>query len=206
MILVWGFKAISKTLSEGVFHCPREGGDRQYRHRSARKWFTFFWIPIIPLKELGDFVECSSCNSTFYPSVLTAPTTAKIADVLTIAVRHLAVAMAVADGVVDEAEKRVAVDIVGRFASVPYALENFEIDLLELAGADLTDQLEELGGILSEQGREQVLTAAVQLAAADGSIDASEMALAEQIGSALSMSNAHVRGVIAVATEHLITE
>jgi len=157
----------------------------------------------MPLKELGKFVECSSCSSTFYPSVLSAPTTAKIADVTTIAIRHLAVAMTVADGVIEEAEKQYAVEIVNRFASVPYAMENFEIDLVELRGTNPTDQLEELGGILTEQGREQVLTAAVALAASDGSVDFSELALAQKVGSDLSMSAAHVKGVIATTTEHL---
>lgn len=203
MFIVWGFRAISKTLSEGTFFCPRDGGDRQYRLRSARRWFTIFWIPLIPLKELGTFVECSSCQSTYYETVLSAPTTSQMADVSTIAMRHLAVAMVLADGEVDEAEKSAAVDVVNASAVGEYNIDHFERDLAGLSPSSLTDKLEELGSMLSQEGKERVVAVAVQLAAADGVIDESELDVARQVGEAISMSTAHVRGTIDSAVERL---
>lgn len=69
MLLIWGFKARLKVLAEGLFICPNEGGQRGYRHVSARRWFTFFWIPVIPLKELGEYVQCGSCGAQYNAAV-----------------------------------------------------------------------------------------------------------------------------------------
>lgn len=203
MLIVWGFKARSKTIASGSFFCPREGGDRHYEHKEARRWFTFFWIPMIPLKQLGDYVECTSCQSTFYPNVLNAKTADQIEDVTTIAIRHVVVAMLLADGHVDPAEREAGLAIVGRFASHPYTAADLDRDLVELSPAALTDHLEELGGVLNEHGKESVLTAAVYLAGSDGRIGTSELAVARQVGEALTMSNAHINGTIDTEVDRL---
>ena len=183
-------------MDTGVFYCPREGGDRAYEHKSSRRWFTLFFVPVIPLNELGDFVECTSCRSTFYPSVLAERTTGQIQDITTIAIRHVAVAMLLADGAVDPRERGAALTVVQRFASTPYSEADLEADLSTLSAADLTDHLEELGSILSPDGRENVLTSAVYLAGSDGHVDPDEMEIARRIGRALTMSSAHIEGTV----------
>lgn len=195
-MLIWGWRAVMSVLGSGLFFCPREGGDRPYQHKSARRWFTFFFIPVIPLKELGDFVECSSCKATYYPSVLQARTASQMEDVTTTAIRHVAVAMLRADGQVEESERRAAQSIVQCFASRPYGIEDLERDLAELRVDDLHDHLAELGSILNERGKESVLSAAVFLAGADGHVRAAELDVAHRMGEALSMSRAHVTGTM----------
>lgn len=196
MILIWGFKARSKAVATGTFYCPREGGDRTYEHKAAKRWFTFFWIPMIPLNDLGDFVECTSCQSTYYPSVLTAKTAGEIEDVTTTAIRTVVVSMLKADGVVEPAERQAALTVVSRFASHPYGAADLDDDLATVNVSSLTDHLEELGAVLNEHGKESILTAAVYLAGADGSVDESELQVAREIGKALTMSGAHVHGTI----------
>lgn len=195
-MIIWGWRAIKKTIGTGVFYCPREGGDRNYVHKSARRFFTIFFIPLIPLKELGEFVECESCKNTYYPDVLQGKTAAEIEDVSTLAIRHVAVSMLMADGVVDQRERDAAVAVVGRFASHPYGPVELDADLQELQVSALTDNLEELGAVLNEHGKENVLTAAVYLAGADGDIDRTELEVARTIGKALTMSSAHIEGTI----------
>ena len=70
VLLIWGFKVRSKLLSAHTFFCPACGGDRGGRLLSARRWFTLFWIPLIPLKEVGDYVECDTCHGHFQTAVL----------------------------------------------------------------------------------------------------------------------------------------
>lgn len=201
MLVVFGWRSRAHTIGSGQFYCPREGGDRGYEHKEARRWFTLFFIPLIPLNRLGDYVECTGCKSTYYTSVLEAPTGASIQDVMTQAIRHVAVALTVADGHVDPEERRVATEVVRQFANVEYNEANFDTDLDHINPAALVDNLEELGSILNEHGKEAVLTAAMRLAASDGSVDPSEIAVVEDIGEALSMTRAHVRGVIETASE-----
>lgn len=195
-MIIWGWRVRQKVIGSGVFFCPREGGDRHYEHKQARRWFTIFFIPLIPLKELGDFVECTSCKNTYYTDVLEGKTASEIEDVSTLAIRHIVVAMLLADGVVDAREREAAITVVGRFASHDYGPAYLDADLANLRSADLTDYLEELGAVLNEHGRENVLTAAVYLAGADGVIDRAELAVAREVGKALTMSGAHIEGTI----------
>ena len=195
-MIIWGWRVRKKTIGTGVFFCPGEGGDRNYEHRQARRWFTIFFIPLIPLKELGDFIECTSCENTYYPDVLKGKTASEIEDISTIAIRHVAVSMALADGTVDPRERDAAVTVVQRFASHPYDLDDLDSDLSSLQVSALSDNLEELSAVLNEHGKENVLTAAVFLAGADGHVDRSEIEVARQIGKALTMSSAHIEGAI----------
>ena len=195
-MIIWGWRVRKKTIGTGVFFCPGEGGDRKYEHKQARRWFTIFFIPLIPLKELGDFIECTSCENTYYPDVLKGKTASEIEDISTIAIRHVAVSMALADGTVDPRERDAAVTVVQRFASHPYGLDDLDSDLSSLQVSALSDNLEELSAVLNEHGKENVLTAAVFLAGADGHVDRSEMEVARQIGKALTMSSAHIEGTI----------
>jgi len=195
-MIIWGWRVRKKTIGTGVFFCPGEGGDRKYEHKQARRWFTIFFIPLIPLKELGDFVECTSCENTYYPDVLKGKTASEIEDISTIAIRHVAVSMALADGTVDPRERDAAVTVVQRFASHPYDLDDLDSDLSSLQVSALSDNLEELSAVLNEHGKENVLTAAVFLAGADGHVDRSEIEVARQIGKALTMSSAHIEGTI----------
>jgi len=195
-VIVFGWRARNKVLGTGVFHCPREGGDRPYEHKQARRWFTLFFVPVIPLKELGDFVECTSCRHTYYPDVLEGRTAAQIEDVSTMAIRHIAVAMLRVDRTVVDREREAAIEVVGRFASHPYGAVDLEDDLRELSADALVDHLEELGASLNAHGKENVLTAAVYLAGADGHIDRAELDIARRVGRALTMSSAHIEGTI----------
>lgn len=71
-MIVWGTKVRTKLMGTGRFVCPTEQIERDYEHESARKWFTLFWIPIIPMQELGESVRCSGCGSHLPTAVIAA--------------------------------------------------------------------------------------------------------------------------------------
>jgi hypothetical protein len=87
MFIIWGWRAVKALLGAGTFYCPTCQGDRPYRHFAARRWFTLFFIPIIPLKALESFVECDVCHGTFVEAVLDAPTVAVFEHSLGLATR-----------------------------------------------------------------------------------------------------------------------
>ena len=87
MFIIWGWRAVKALLGTGTFYCPRCQGDRGYRHFAARRWFTLFFIPMIPLKALGTYVECDVCHGTFVESVLEAPTIAQFEHSIGLAAR-----------------------------------------------------------------------------------------------------------------------
>ena len=73
MLIIWGLRVFFHTTGEGVFHCQRCGGDRHYRQRSGRKFFTLFFVPIIPLSKVGEHVVCTTCRTRYHPDVLALP-------------------------------------------------------------------------------------------------------------------------------------
>ena len=199
ILLIWGFKGRYRDVGSGPFHCPQEGADRQYTLKRVQRWFTFFFIPIIPLKVLGEFVECNSCKSGYGQTVLTMPTAAAILDNLSNAMRHAVVAIIVADGRVEEFEKDAALEVMRNFADTPYTRQNLDEDLAKLQPSSLEDEMQNVAGALSAEGKERLLAACLAIAAADGSIDPSEVKEIERAGLALGMSPAHIRGVLADA-------
>lgn len=73
MIILFGTKVRYTTLSSGQFYCPQCKARRDYELRKARSYFTLYFIPIIPLNTLGEFVTCLTCGTNFQKDVLSMP-------------------------------------------------------------------------------------------------------------------------------------
>ena len=58
MLIFFGLRVFYRTAGQGTFHCQRCGGDREYRHKVGRRWFTLFFIPVIPLNR-----PASTCSA-----------------------------------------------------------------------------------------------------------------------------------------------
>jgi hypothetical protein len=78
MFLVWGWRALNAVLGTGQFHCPNCAADTQYRHIRPRRWFTLFFIPVIPLNFLESYIECTRCSRAYREEVLRQPTTGQL--------------------------------------------------------------------------------------------------------------------------------
>jgi hypothetical protein len=97
MILIWGWRSLLKVLGAGEFHCPRCQADRSYRLVRPRRWFTFFFIPVIPLQWGDPYVECSTCRGSYREEILAAPTNRQFGYMLSLGARAM-FAKAVAAG------------------------------------------------------------------------------------------------------------
>lgn len=70
MIIFFGTKVRKKTLGSGQFYCPRCQTTRPYLRQQGTRYFTIYFIPILPMGDIGEFVECGVCGGMFEPSVL----------------------------------------------------------------------------------------------------------------------------------------
>lgn len=201
-MIIWGFKARTKTLGEGTFYSPSAGRDAQYKLLEARRWFTIFFIPLIPLKVLGTYVECQATGATYDPAILHNATNADFVDQLVGGVREVVAKVALADGQVSDRERQLAVEIIGQHVD-GYDHASFDEDLTRSSGAPLDERLRYLAGTLSERGKEDVLTAAARMMTSDGTIDGRDRDAVQSIGEQLMMSPAHVRGVIETAASSI---
>lgn len=199
--LVWGFRGRNKKMSEGEFYCPDCGTYRIYFLMMVKRWFTLYWIPLFPTKELGEFAECQSCKSTFNKGVLTFDPKGdaeKFEAAFSVAAKRVMFKMALADGDIDDRE----------IEQITQAFQNItkrEIDKddiaaeLESAREDsrsVKQYLAEVAAGLNETGKELVLRSAIAVIKADGRVDDQELVELKELVAALDMPKAYSNGVL----------
>jgi uncharacterized tellurite resistance protein B-like protein len=200
-LIIFGTRGVTYSAAEGQFHCP-DCGQSPYRHRRVRRFFTLYFIPLIPLDMLGEYVECGACQGTYQLGVLSYNPGAEAAAFeaqFHIAIRRTMVLMCLADGVVDPEEVATIQRVFGQIAKRQITAEEVhaEIASAQSDGRPVHEFL--AGGIaatLNDSGKEMVIRAAFMVAAADGQFQDEEKQLLAQIGSALQMTPAHLNGVI----------
>lgn len=199
MLLIWGIRSRAKTLSTGTFFCPHCGGDRTYAHKQLRRWFTLFFLPVIPMKVLGELIECQTCRTQYDPQVLSMPTTSDLQQQLLGAYRE-AVVSVLRSG--DGTGRAAALSVLSRAAGHEWSEADLDADLRLLDTGPLFDRLQRLATSLTTEGKESLLGAAATVAGA-GSATSAARDLLERIARALGMTPAHARGVIDSAVERL---
>jgi hypothetical protein len=195
MLLVWGWKVIFKVVGTGTFSCPNCGGDRNFERRRAQRWFTFFWIPLIPLKVIGEVVRCTACKTDFRESVLARPTAGQFSDLLQNSVRGVMVNVLRRGVWNDQAARQIAIAEIAQAGAVGYSDAHLNADF-QAVPEDLSPLLVPLAGQLPDTGKEAILLGATRVAAADGPIQPAERQLIDLVGAALGMTAAHVAGVV----------
>jgi len=69
-LIIFGRRAVTSSQGGGTFHCPRCGPNMSYTNKLVRSYFTLYFIPLIPMKTLGEYVECDTCAGKYKPEVL----------------------------------------------------------------------------------------------------------------------------------------
>lgn len=200
-MIIFGWRGVTSTKEKGLFHCPRCGPNLDYRHKSVRNFFTLYFIPIIPLNHLGEYVECQRCQGTFHHEILQYDPAAEgqmTQAIFMVAAKQLMISMLLADGVIDDNEVKELQTIFEELAGVEVTEEDLreEIAVVQETGSNALQLVAEFGPSLNDKGKEILVTAAYQIAIADGFVDASERQLLEQIGDTLGLSKAHMRGIL----------
>lgn len=200
-MIIFGTRGVKSTIKTGAFNCPQCAEKKDYRHRKVTQFFTLYFIPLIPLGRVGEYVECNQCKGTFVPRVLTAqlsPSEEQIEAQYEIAVRKSLIMIMLADGVIDEKEKAQILTIlngIGKHETTPAQLEAYILKVQE-ENLSVGSYLAKIGPMLNEHGKEIVIKCAMSVAASDGEVDDSELRLIFEMGVAMQMSKAHLRGIL----------
>lgn len=191
-------------LGSGQFHCPNCGGDREYKHKRARRFFTLFFLPVIPLGTVGQAVQCQSCRKRFDPAVLKLPTSAQMSDALLGGARAIAVTMLRAGGTSPSAVGA-AVAAVREAGAPQYDVAQLEADLRLPAGTG-DAALRTLAAQTALPARESYLASAVRIGLADGPLSPPERDAVLGIAAGLGLSSAHAHGIIVTVEESARTQ
>lgn len=76
MILI-GTMEWASTIERGEFFCPVCNAAKTYQRKVARPFLTLYFIPVVPIGGLREFVICRSCRRRFDSEILSAGTAAE---------------------------------------------------------------------------------------------------------------------------------
>ena len=200
MLIILGLRAFYRTIARGTFHCRRCGGDRGYRHRSGRRWFTLFFLPVIPLNSVGEHVQCTTCRTRYVMDVLSQPTTAQMQAALPVGMRAAVSAMLRSGDPAGPVSRQRAIEAVIEAGTPDYDEAMLNADLM-MPFDSIRPALNRVGAQLTVQAREWYLAEVIRIAMADGTLTEGERHAALAIGVDLGMTQAQVVGVVAMTEQ-----
>jgi hypothetical protein len=200
LLIIFGLRVFYRTIAQGIFHCRRCGGDREYRHRSGRRWFTLFFLPVIPLNAVGEHVQCTTCKTRYVTEVLAQPTTAQMQAALPAGMRAAVSAMLRSGDPASAIARRRAIEAVIGSGLPDYNEAMLQADLSQPFDA-IRPALNQVGGQLTLQAREWYLAEIIRIAMTDGPLGEGERHAALAIGADLGMTQAQVVGVVAMTEQ-----
>ncbi len=203
MLIILGFQNFYRTLRKGVFYCRKCGGDRQYRQRAGRRFFTVFFIPIVPLNRGGAHVQCLTCKTRYVLDVLSLPTAAQMQAALPAGMRAAVVIMLSAGDPASLAARRAALAAVQSRGPAGYADADLDHDRGQPGqpGQAARAALNLVARQLTPDAREWFLAQVIQVGLADGPLTEPERRAAQLIGADLGMTQAQAIGVITMAEQ-----
>jgi tellurite resistance protein len=206
LLAVIGIRPITRTTDRGTFVCPECRVLRTYVRQRVQRRFVLFFVSMLPLDELGEYLECEQCRSTFRTTILSADPTGPrvpLAAEFRPAVLRIMMLMMMEDGRIRESEQRMILDLNRKLTGEAPSLEAMDehLDAVRTGPGNATDYARSIAPFLNEPGKELVLKAAFAVAVADRQVHPTERALLHEIGRALHMSPGHIRAVIAECSE-----
>ena len=71
-MIIFGTRQRFKTIDTGEFYCPQCRARRSYVHKQARPYFALYFVPVFPVGQGHDLIECGTCGTQFTMDVLQA--------------------------------------------------------------------------------------------------------------------------------------
>lgn len=200
-MIIFGTRGVKFKIDEGRFACPQCAAERDYKHKKVRRFFTLYFIPLIPLDSLGDFVECQSCKGTFVSNVLDYQPELggdQFQSEYEKAMRHTMIMMMLADGEIDDNEMDMVLKIINKFGHNDITMEELEdlVDVVESQNIPIDKYLLKITPSLNEHGKEIIIKCAMAVAASDGHVDQSEIDLIMHMADVMEMSKYHIKGLM----------
>jgi hypothetical protein len=200
LLTIFGLRVLFRTIVQGTFYCRRCGGDREYRHRGGRRWFTLLFLPVIPLTRAGEHVQCGTCRTRYVTDVLSQPTNAQMQAALPVGMRAAVSAMLRSGDPASPVSRQRAIETVIRSGVSGYDEAMLDADLTQPFDV-IRPALNQVGVQLTIQAREWYLAGVIRIAMADRPLTDNERHAALAIGADLGMTQAQVIGVVAMTEQ-----
>jgi hypothetical protein len=199
VLIIFGWRVVLFTIGKGLFHCPSCGGDREYRRRQGRRFFTLFFIPVIPLTKAGpEFVECDTCHGRYALSVLSLPTAADLAAVPARLLRTAISQVLRSGDVTHTGARERTVALVRAAGDGSYDESVLDADLVRPFD-EVRQEISRSSAQLAPEARERFLQQAAEIALIDGPLTFSERETLAAVGADLTLTRVQINAVIEIA-------
>jgi transposase-like protein len=213
MIFIFGTRGRLSTMDGGQFYCPRCGGDRDYTRKGVRRWFTLFFIPIVPMGATRNVrIVCSTCDGAFNEQVLTMPSGSAFEEIERRAFRQCAEAVLKAGNPQSRAARDVLLRAVNQWRGTGGELDDATLDQ-EITGIEPGNVAVYAGPLatrLPAAKSEQFFGGCASVALADGEPTPDQQGVLRNLGETFNLTEAHQRGVLDVLrsshSEHALGE
>jgi hypothetical protein len=202
-MIIFGTRGL--TLNKGKpeqFFCPGCDGRRQYQRKKVQRFFTLYFIPVIPLDVLQESLQCLTCRQNYRTSVLQYDPTAQreaqetqLQENIRALLVHFARLSDRRDAAFLDGIAAIYKDFAGRDLPVEAITEDLARPALNIIPAT-----ERLAPMLNDRGREGMVVSLIKVAAP---MDATKTAALAEVARALGMTEAHYQGVLALPPAQL---
>jgi hypothetical protein len=202
-VILFGTRGVTSIANSGTFACPGCGGTQQpYLLKSVRRVFTLYFVPIIPLNKVGQFIECQRCKNTYKDQVLSFDPAAqkeKASAEFFEHVKRIMVVTALVDGRVDDAKLEAIRAFYNTLSGGSLSGPDLERELAMARQANITpaDYAHRFATTLNEHGKELVIKAVHSILTAGRELGQQEQDVLNELGAALELTGAHFRGILA---------
>ncbi len=199
-MIIFGTRGVKSTIQKGEFSCPQCNVSKPYKFKKVRLFFTLYFIPIIPIRKLGEYVECQTCKGTFIPKVLEyqqSQTSDAFLSEYEKAMKHSMVLIMLADGEIHEDEMVAVLNIVNKFSHHDITRAELEdyVRQVQSNPEDISTYLKGMAPTLNDHGKELIIKCAISVAVSDGNFDESEMAFIQEMAQVLAMPKEHFQRI-----------
>ncbi|MCK8524205.1 TerB family tellurite resistance protein [Aquimarina sp. D1M17] len=187
MFIIFGTRGLKHTVSESPVltnSCPNCNNGNLV-NKLYRRWFTLFFIPVIPLDVVDRFYQCDSCKSAYNENIKTIlqrsqqeidENQKKAKQVFGRALVASMTHMSIIDNDFAPEEEREIMDAIAGFPEMKEELMSIHNQVKEHANKDnqVFNYLNEARNALSSEALINILAQAAVVLLADGSIEKEE--------------------------------
>jgi hypothetical protein len=198
-MIIFGTRGRISTMDGGQFYCPRCGGDRDYTRKGVRRWFTLFFIPIVPMGAARNLrIVCSTCGGAFNEQVLSLPSGSAFEEIERRAFRQCAEAVLKAGNPKSRTARDVLLRAVNERRGTGVELDDATLDqqLGEVEPGDVAVYAGPLANRLPAAKSEQFFGGCASIALADGDVTPDQQGVLRNLGETFNLTEAHQRGVL----------
>lgn len=218
MFIIFGTRGIKHTVNDSPIlknKCPNcSKGDLE--HKLYRRWFTLFFIPLIPLDVVDRFYQCNHCKSAYNENIKDVlqqsqqDQDAARQEAELVFCRALIASMShmtMIDGDIAPEEEREIDDAIAEFPEYADELKSIKESILKYGNKEnqVFEYLYEAKNLLSSEGLIRLLAQAGVILLADGNIDKEEETLMKEYLIACGLPKEMYQKLIQKLTEKDVT-